>query len=162
MESRTLELVIAGTLLGLSALTWFWLIPTFAGSGDQVLLPRFATGAIGLFAAMMVAGRLFMRPANNVTDDDPFIERGRGEPLPLLGLIAIWLAYVVAIQPVGFYLAGVVALLASFAILRVRNKLAMLSWALATPFLLWLVFEVVFSLRIPRGHLESLLLGLVG
>ena len=161
MESRTIELVIAATLLALSALTWLWLIPAFAGSGDQVLLPRFATGAIGLFAAMMLAGRLFMRPADTV-DDDPFIERGRGEPWPLLGLIAIWLAYVVAIQPVGFYLAGFVALLASFAILRVRNTLAMLLWALATPFLLWLVFEVVFSLRIPRGRLESLLLGLAG
>ena len=161
LESRTIELVIAGTLLVLSALTWLWLIPTFAGSGDQVLLPRFATGAIGLFAAMMLAGRLFMRPST-ATDDDPFIERGRGEPWPLLGLIAIWLAYVVAIQPVGFYLAGIVALLASFAILRVRNKLAMLVWALATPLLLWFIFEIVFSLRIPRGRLETLLLGLAG
>ncbi len=161
MESRRIELVIAGTLLALSALTWLWLIPSYAGSGDQVLLPRFATGAIGLFALMMLAGRLFMRPST-ATDDDPFVERGRGEPWPLLGLIAIWLAYVVAIQPVGFYLAGIVALMASFAILRVRNPAAMLLWALTTPFLLWLIFEVVFSLRIPRGRLESLLLGVAG
>jgi hypothetical protein len=161
MESRTIELVIAGTLLALSALTWLWLIPTYAGSGDQVLLPRFATAAIGLFAAMMLVGRLFLASTQSV-DDDPFIERGRGEPMALLALVAVWTAFVLLIESVGFYLGGTAVLLASFVILGVRHVPAMLAWALATPFALWVVFEVAFSLRIPRGSLESWLLGLAG
>jgi hypothetical protein len=161
MESRTIELVIAGTLLALSAMTWFWLIPGFAGSGDQVLLPRFATGAIALFAAMMLASRLFFAPSAAV-DDDPFIERGRGEPLALLALVAVWMAFVLSIESVGFYLGGTAALVASFVMLGVRHVPAMLAWALATPFALWIIFELAFSLRIPRGRLESWLLGLPG
>jgi hypothetical protein len=38
----------------------------------------------------------------------------------------------------------------------------MLAWALATPLALWIIFEIAFSLRIPRGRLESWLLGLAG
>jgi hypothetical protein len=161
MESRRIELVIAGTLLALSALTWFWLIPRFAGSGDQVLLPRFATGSIALFSAMMLAGRLFLAPSGAV-DDDPFIERGRGEPIALLALVGVWLGFVLSIESVGFYLGGTAALLASFVILGVRHLPAMLAWALATPLALWMVFELAFSLRIPRGRLEAWLIGLAG
>jgi hypothetical protein len=161
MESRHIELVIAGTLLALSALTWFWLIPNFAGSGDQVLLPRFATGSIALFATMMLAGRLFLASVT-ASDDDPFIERGRGEPMALLALVAVWLGFVLLIETVGFYLGGSAALLASFAILGVRHMAAMLAWALATPLALWAIFELAFSLRIPRGRLEAWLLALAG
>lgn len=162
MTSRTIELVVAGTLLALSALAWFWLIPSFAGSGDQVLLPRFATAAIALFAAMMLVGRLFLSSGTTGLDDDPFIERGRGEPPALLALVAVWLAFILLVESVGFYLAGTAALLASFVILGVRQLPAMLAWALATPLALWAIFELAFSLRIPRGRLEAWLIGLAG
>ena len=161
MESRSIELVISGKLLALSALTWFWLIPSFAGSGDQVLLPRFATGSIALFAAMMLAARLFLAPVAEI-HDDPFIERGRGEPKALVALVVVWLGFVLLIEVVGFYLGGTAALVASFLILGVRRLPAMLAWALATPLALWAVFELGFSLRIPRGRVEAWLIGLAG
>lgn len=159
MTGRRQDLVIALALLAFAGLMWVWLVPTFAGSGDQVILPRLAIGAIGLFAALMVLGRVLPGPAGR-PDDDPFVEVGRGEPRRLGIVVVVWAAFAALIPQLGFYLGGALALLATFLAFGVRGWRALVGWTLGTPVALWLAFELAFGLRIPHGTVERALLGL--
>jgi hypothetical protein len=55
----------------------------------------------------------------------------------------------------GFYVGGGLALVASFLVLGVRNPVPMVTWIGSTLILIYLVFERLMSLTLPRGVLGS-------
>jgi hypothetical protein len=157
--SRRHDLGIAAALLVFVAAMWLWLIPTYAGSGDQVLLPRFIALVIGGLAILMVGGAVLDNGGGKV-DDDPFVERGGGEPPRVVALAAVWGVYAFALGLTGFYLGGAVALIASFLLLGARRPMPILACTAGTLLGIWLVFEMLFELRLPRGVLEQALINL--
>lgn len=158
MAGRRVDLASGAALLVFALLLWFWLIPTFGGSGEQLLLPRLVAGTVGALALVLLAGTAF-RQRSAVQGDDPFVELGGGEPGPLLALAAVWGLYCLGLDLLGFYAGGLLALPASFLLLGVRRPVAIAGWTLGSLVLLHLVFERGFQLRMPKGDLERLVLG---
>jgi hypothetical protein len=158
LASRSHELGIAAALVLFAAAMWFWLIPDFAGAGDQVLLPRFITLVIGALSLMMLVATWVASPSR-VDDSDPFIERGGGESWPVMALAVVWGIYAFAIHEIGFYLGGGLALIASFLLMGVRRPLPLAAWTVGTLIGVWIVFEILFELRLPRGLIEQAITG---
>lgn len=154
--SRTADMVIGAVLLLFGAALLVWLIPNFVGTGDQAILPRFVAACIAVLAAALIVVRL-VRPDRMSGDPDPFIETGGGEPLIVFLLAAIWCGFLVGTSVLGFYVGGGLALVASFIVLGVRSPVAMITWIGGTLLIVYLVFERLMSLTLPRGAIGSLL-----
>jgi hypothetical protein len=154
--SRTADVVIGAVLLLFGAALLVWLIPNFVGTGDQAILPRFVATCIVVLAAALIILRL-VRPDRQTSDPDPFIETGGGEPLIVFLLAAIWCGFLVGTGVLGFYVGGGLALVASFIALGVRNPVPMITWIGSTLILIYLVFERLMSLTLPRGAIGGLL-----
>jgi hypothetical protein len=154
--SRTADVVIGTVLLLFGAALLVWLIPNFVGTGDQAILPRFIAACIAVLAGALIVVRL-VRPDRLTTDPDPFIEIGGGEPLIVFLLAAIWCGFLVGTSALGFYFGGGLALVASFLALGVRSPVAMITWIGGTLLLVYLVFERLMSLTLPRGAIGGLL-----
>jgi len=150
-------MAVAAALIIFAALAWWWLVPRFAGSGDQAMLPYLYTVLIGVLAVAMLASTLHR--TSQPADDDPFVETGGGEPGHILVLAVVWGAFALAIDTTGFYLGGFVALIVSFMLLGARRPLPLLGWSAGTLAVVWLVFQQSFGLVIRPSSLERLLLG---
>lgn len=155
MAGRRVDLASGAALLVFALLLWLWLIPAFGGSGEQLLLPRLVAGTVGALALVLLAGTLVRRRA--IGGDDPFVELGGGEPMPLVALAAVWALYCLGLDLLGFYIGALLALPASFLLLGVRRPIVIAGWTIGVLVLLHLVFERGFQLRMPKGTLERLL-----
>jgi hypothetical protein len=154
--SRAADMVIGAVLLLFGAALLVWLIPNFVGTGDQAILPRFVAACIAVLAAALIVVRL-VRSDRLTSNPDPFIETGGGEPLIVFLLSAIWCGFLVGTSVLGFYVGGGLALVASFLTLGVRSPVAMITWIGGTLLTVYLVFERLMSLTLPRGAIGSLL-----
>ncbi len=159
MAHRRRDLAIAAALLGFAAALWFWLIPTYAGAGAQVILPRLATVVIGALALAMLVTTLVAPPPVDVAADDPFLELGGGEAPVILAVAAVWAGFAFLIDGLGFYLGGALALVGSYLLLGVRRWLKVALWTGGTLVAVYLVFEQGFQLPIPEGSLEEAIIG---
>lgn len=163
--SERLNAVMAAALIVFALALWFWFIPTFAGSGEQTIMPRIAAALIGgLSLLMLVISTLRLmaaarRPVGAVATDDPFLELDRqGEPRALCLIVAIWGIVLLFVGYFGLHLGSGLAVAATFFVLGVRRPVTLIVWTVAPIVVLHLVFEQVFSLRLPRGALISLVL----
>lgn len=154
--SRTADIMIGAVLLLFGAALLVWLIPNFVGAGDQAILPRLVAACITVLAAVLIVVRL-VRPDRMTSDPDPFIETGGGEPPIVFMLAAIWCGFLAGTSVLGFYVGGGLALVASFLALGVRSPVAMTTWSGGTLLIVYLVFERLMSLTLPRGAIGSLL-----
>jgi hypothetical protein len=154
--SRTSDVVIGAVLLLFGAALLVWLIPNFVGTGDQAILPRSVAACIALLAAALIVVRL-VRPDRLTSNPDPFIETGGGEPLVVFLLAAIWCGFLVGTSVFGFYVGGGLALVASFLALGVRGPVPMITWIGGTLIIVYLVFERLMSLALPRGAIGGML-----
>lgn len=159
MTHRRRDLAIAAALLVFAAALWFWLIPSYAGSGDQVILPRLVAAVIGGLALAMLLGALLAPPPVDVAADDPFLELGGGEALSVLAVAAVWTVFALFVDQLGFYLGGGLALIGSYLLLGRRRPLPLALWTAGTLLAVHLVFEHGFQLPIPEGSLEQAILG---
>ena len=156
---------MAAALIVFSLALWFWFIPAFAGTGEQTIMPRIAAALIGgLSLLMLVVSTLRLmvaarRPGGSVPADDPFLELDRqGEPLALYLVVAIWGTVLLFPGYFGLHLGSGIAVAATFLVLGVRRPVTLVLWTVAPIVVLHMVFEQVFSLRLPRGALVSLML----
>jgi hypothetical protein len=154
--SRTADMLIGVVLLLFGAALLAWLIPNFVGTGDQAILPRSVAACIALLAAALIVVRL-VRPDRLTSDPDPFIETGGGEPPVVFLLAAIWCGFLVGTSVFGFYVGGGLALVASFLALGVRGPVPMITWIGGTLIIVYLVFERLMSLTLPRGAIGGML-----
>jgi hypothetical protein len=154
VAGRRVDLASGAALLVFALLLWFWLIPAFGGSGEQLLLPRLVAGTVGALALVLLAGTVARRRA--AAGDDPFVELGGGEPKPLVALAGVWALYCLGLDFLGFYIGALAALPASFLLLGVRRPVVIGGWTVGALLLLHLVFERGFQLRMPKGVLERL------
>jgi hypothetical protein len=151
--------IIAAVVLLAVGLTYGFLttglpLRTLPNTPDPSFFPWINTAVLlALAAALLVQGLFF------TADDEA---ESAGIPvrrhLPVLWVLAAFVAYLVALPPLGF----VVATIPFFAILMVaygeRRALWLAAGALGVPILLFVVFRYGFGVLLPRG----LLSGLVG
>lgn len=79
---------------------------------------------------------------------------GSWRDLRVLGFLAVWVLYAVALVTVGFLISTVAALAASLLILRVRHAAY---WALGTvpvALLFFALFQVVLNIALPQSPLD--------
>ena len=159
MTGRRLELASGAVLLGFALALWFWLIPVYDGSGEQLLLPRLVALLTGGLALLVLGATLLQGAPAGAQDDDPFIELGGGEPPALVALAVVWGVFCLGLDLFGFDLGGALALPLSFLLLGVRRPVAMLGWTPGTLVSLYAVFELGFRLPLPRGAIERMIAG---
>lgn len=149
-------------LLVFTGLLWFWLIPSFIRAGDEQALPRAITLIIGVLGLLLLLVSLSKSGQGQIAADeeDPFLERDtHGEPWRLFLLMGVWGADVLLMRALGFYPMSLVALVASFVILGMRDWWQITIWSVAPLVTVYLLFEHGFSLFLPRGRLITALLG---
>ncbi len=158
--NERLNAAMAAALIVFSLALWLWLIPTYAGAGEQTIMPRIATALVGALSVLMLAvsaARLMVAaraPGGSASIDDPFLELDRkGEPAALYVIIAIWGAVLLYLGEVGIHLGAGIAVFATFLVLGIRQPMTLIVWTLVPIIVLHLVFEQLFSLRLPRGSL---------
>ena len=156
----THDTIIAAVLVGFSIAAWAWLIPTFAGTGEQTLMPRIAVVLTGALSLMLLAASLHRRTAGPpaAADDDPFLELGGSEPPRLIALMVVWGVFLMLPGVFGLYLGTGLDTSLSLLILDIRRPLAIVTWAIVPLGFLFVIFEYGFGLRIPRGMLVTWLL----
>jgi hypothetical protein len=156
----TRDTVIAAVLVGFSIAAWLWLIPTFAGTGEQTLMPRIAVVLTGVLSLMLLGASLHRRTAGipAAADDDPFLEMGAGEPPRLIAIMAVWGVFLMVPGVFGLYLGAGLATALSLAIVGIRRPLTIVVWTLVPLGFMFVSFEYGFGLRIPRGTLVTWLL----
>jgi hypothetical protein len=152
--SRTADVTIGAALLAFGVALLLWIIPTFVGAGDQAILPKFVAASISVLAGLLIAVRLLW-PVPSEDGADPFVETGGGEPMILLALAAIWCGFLAATNVLGFYAGGGLALAVSFLILGVRSPATIAASIGGTLLVVYLVFERLMSLTLPRGAIEG-------
>jgi len=153
--SRRADMLIGAALLAFGAALLLWLIPSFVGTGDQAILPKFVAVSISVLAASLIVVRLLRPEHAGAPDSDPFVETGGGEPMIIALLAAIWCGFLLVTDILGFYLGGGLALAASFLALGVRSPFTSAVWIGGTMIVVYLVFERLMSLTLPRGAIEG-------
>jgi len=159
MTGRRRDLGLGAGLLAFAAAMWWWLIPVYAGEGDQVILPRLITLVVAFLAAVMLLWNLIPALGAARQDDDPFLELGDGEAPSTIGLALVWGLFAFTLPYVGFYPGGGLAMLASYLLLGLSRPLPLLLWTTTTLLTVHLVFEQAFQLVIRPGMLERWLVG---
>lgn len=152
---RVRDAVIGVVLLAFALAIWFVLIPDFAGGhGEHVIVAEIAAILVGVLAVLLLVLAAYGIPsAANVDEDDPFLEVGAGrEPPKLFVLGLIWGLYVLGLNFVGFYVAGLLAVGTSIALLGVRRPVILLPCTAGAVLGCYLVFELGFKLALPQGR----------
>lgn len=169
MSAKT-DILLSLALVGVCLFTWFWLIPTFAGVGEQALMPRIAVALTGALSSVMLAVNavriMRVREIGGApetqpdTNDDPFLELdGKGEPLPLLVIMAAWGVVITFSEFFGLQIGAALAMAVTFLMVG-ATRLTLVLGSLIPIIVLHIVFQYVFGLRVPHGTLGSLILEL--
>lgn len=163
--SARFDALLASALVGISLAAWLWLIPAFAGRGEQAIMPRLAVAMVGALALFMLATNLVRMcrmgagPAA-AGDEDPFLELdGHGEPIARLPIVAVWGVVLTWPGFFGLHLGSAIAVVVTFVCVGITRPLTIAVWTILPVAALHLMFEYAFSLRIPRGFIVSYLLG---
>jgi hypothetical protein len=108
---------------------------------------------LALAAALLVQGLFFTAGDEEQTEGIPARRQ-----LPVLWVLAAFVAYLIALPPLGFVVATVPFFAALMVAYGERRALWLGAGALGVPILLFVVFRYGFGVLLPRG----LLSGLVG
>lgn len=158
MNGRLQEIILIFLLLGLMFISWFWIIPVSTsgfvepGSGDisSRFVPQMAVLIISLGALLRL---LLLYVPTSFANRDP-------EPLDGLGrrgfiVLASAAAFVILIQITGFYAAGAILVIWLAVFLGERRPKVLLAYPSILISVIFLLFEYVFSIGLPKGYLLS-------
>lgn len=109
--------------------------------------------SVSLFSIAM-ATLLFLRTKRDQKHgkEEEFEFSGTGRALKMGFMM---LLYVFFTATAGFYLATPVYLVASMIMLGSKNKKTIILVSILTPFVIWIFFDYVLGLRVPKGFLFS-------
>ncbi len=139
--------------LGYGFLTTGLPLRTLPNTPDPSFFPWINTAVLlALAAALLVQGLFFTAEGGAEAARTPARRH-----LPVLWVLAAFVAYLLALPPLGF----VVATVPFFAVLMVaygeRRALWLAAGALGVPILLFVVFRYGFGVLLPRGLLSGLI-----
>jgi hypothetical protein len=149
---RTLEIVVAGTIMALAALVMYdnWRIGAgWASDGPEAGYFPFYVGLL-----LFVSGSIIFIRAIAATSGPalPFVEPRQFRQV--LALLAPSIAYVAVTAFLGIYVTSALYLAFFMAVLGRYRLPIILPVALGVPLALFLLFEVWFLVPLPKGPLE--------
>lgn len=164
------EIVLLAVLLIADALFYAVVIPYGiadpAGFGlDEGLPPSFpARVAAGLLALVMVArlGKLLFRPGAVAAEADAAVLADDGEDAGgavtvsarnLIGVAAALVFAYLLVPVLGFYISGFLLLASLMRIMGETRPLVLISQPATVVFLIWGLFDRIFSINLPAGVL---------
>lgn len=147
------ELAFAAVLVIFSLLAAWqaWRISGFSSPSSPGMFPMFAAAAMLVSGLVILADAARRRPERDRGVAAAFI--AEVTPVKLIVFSAMIVAYMLALQPVGFVVSSFVFLFASMAWLHRGHPLASLVVSAASLALIYVVFRHVFSVVLPAGRL---------
>jgi hypothetical protein len=158
-ESRmkaTAEVKTALFILSICALLLFWIIPANVEKGPARLMPNLSAAWVALFALWLLIAGLKGGTRQEKEEEAALIDKkdlGAGESFIAVLLFLVWGVYIFSLPLFGFYLGGFLALVASMRTLGKKFGKFLLAWSLGAPVGIYLLFEIVLQLRLPKGKL---------
>ena len=150
------ELAFAGLLL-LFSLFMLWqayLIAGFESPSSAGVFPMFAALTMTVTGLIILDGTRRAAPEASAAGEGAWqLFRRRVTPRVLLLFTGLIVAYMAALEPVGFLPASFVFLVASMFLLGSRRVLFTLVVSAASLALVYGVFQTVFSVVLPKGRL---------
>lgn len=138
------------------ALLLFWVIPANVEKGSARLMPNLSTAWVMIFTLWLLAAGFRVKPPQENAEEAAMIDKkdlGAGESRIAILLFLIWGVAIFSLQLFGFYLGGFLALVASMRTLGKRFGKFLLAWSLGAPACIYLLFEIILQLRLPKGKL---------
>jgi len=155
-------MALGAAILTFSLLLWFWLIPVWAsGHGPHVITAQIVAILAGSLAIiMLILTALGLAVQRDDLNDDPFVQTQLGyEPTPLYVIIALWAAYVLVMDAIGFYASSAFVMPATMWLLGLRNMVLMAIVPVGVLLAVYTVFDVLLHVRLPTAGLVSWISG---
>lgn len=161
MMKATADAKMALFILSVCILLLFWTIPANVEKGSARLMPYLSVVWVGLFAFWLLVAGLREKPLQDKEEEAALIDKkdlGAGESRIVILLFMIWGVYIFLLPLLGFYTGGFLTLLASMRTLGKRSGKPLWVWSFGAPVGIYLLFEIVLQLRLPKGKLIETLL----
>lgn len=168
-HTSRINLIVGLLFLGLGLMAVFVLIPVGIDEPPSVdfaalspsYWPRIVCLFIAGFGVLIIAGVLLSWRGGGTDDTHPEATPVPVESTPLRTLTALVLMFVLyaALEPLGFVLATVLALVVLMLLAGERRSLVIGPVALGVPLALYVFFVYAASIPIPMGMLEPLIAG---
>ena len=153
----TVDRITGFILLSVCALFFLWLIPFYAESGPPSLMPKLSTAWIAVFSIwLIVTGARRPRCDRSDAQEAVLIDRadlGSKESPKLIFLMLLWGVHIALLPLLGFYLGSTIAVAASMRLLGKRDYTRILLWSTGAVFFLYVLFEKILLLRMPKGRM---------
>lgn len=159
MSVKSREIIIIAVLLLMTAIFGFVLIPIgiregFGASGAGLsprFMPELATIGIAIALIFGLIRHLFVAESNE--GPDPSSEGG-DHPMRAVIVVTICLFFsVIGFRVAGFYLGGVAMAFSLTMLLGERKLLKVVVFPILILFVIYLVFEFGFQIRLPKSGL---------
>jgi putative tricarboxylic transport membrane protein len=142
-------------LFGLTALWLAWRIAGFSSWSSPGVFPMLAAAAMSAAAIAIVRNTLRMK-AVEISPGGTLARQfaRRILPLPIVFFTALIVAYMLALERLGFVLSSFVYLVASMVALGERRLVRTVAISALSLAAIYLVFQTVFSVVLPEGLVE--------
>jgi putative tricarboxylic transport membrane protein len=153
-----LVFMLAMLVFGLTALWLAWRISEFSSWSSPGVMPMIAAASMSFSALVFVRNSLRMdRP--EVPPDSSFARQffHRVLPLPIVLFTLLIVAYMLALEPLGFIVSSFLFLAAAMFVLGSRRILFTIVVSAVSLAAIYLVFQTAFSVVLPEGVLRGIL-----
>jgi putative tricarboxylic transport membrane protein len=153
-----LVFTLAMLVFGLTALWQAWRISGFSSWSSPGVMPMIAAAAMSVSALVFLRNTLRMQRPEVSADSTParqFFHRVL--PLPIVLFTGLIVAYMLALEPLGFILSSFIFLAAAMFALGSRRILFTLVVSALSLAAIYLIFQTAFSVVLPEGVLRGIL-----
>lgn len=145
INTNSVERIKRLLLVGAVYLTCaFFFVNSFALKQDAGLFPRYLSILLSLLNTLYLTDVLRGKDAPKKKKEEIIKSR-------LLGAVLLAVAYVAALNILGFLVASIVCIPVMMVILGVRNKLVIVLMSVISVAVLWLFFSVFLHVPLPEG-----------
>ncbi len=141
-------------LLGLFVMAEGWRLDAFQSPSSAGIFPAFAGLVMAVSAAAVIVRTCRMAPPLAAAEQGlvrAFLRRVT--PKEVAAMAALMVAYMLALEPLGFLVASFAFLLVAILYLHRRGLIFAAVVSAATLALIWVVFRLVFTVVLPAGRL---------
>jgi putative tricarboxylic transport membrane protein len=153
-----LVFTLAMLVFGLTALWQAWRISGFSSWSSPGVMPMIAAAAMSGSALVFLRNTLSM-PSPEISPGSTLSRQFAHKvlPLPIVLFTVLIVAYMVALEPLGFIISSFIFLAAAMFVLGSRRILFTIVVSALSLAAIYLVFQTAFSVVLPDGVLRGIL-----
>jgi len=153
-----LVFILVMLVFALTALWLAWRISGFASWSSPGVMPMIAAGAMSASAWVFLRNTLRMQKPEIPADSTPARQFFHSVlPLPIVMFTVLIVAYMLALEPLGFIISSYGFLVAAMFVLGSRRILFTFVVSALSLVAIYLVFQTAFSVVLPEGVLRGIL-----